>query len=153
MGTLTLQVVPRNLDVRDALREALARQDLEKDPDNWLHHDNLATLMQDAGRNEEAVQHYREVLRLNPSRTRAYINLGTIFHSVGDFGEAERLFNRALALNPGSAEAQLGLGRALYATGEHRGGGGALPGVHRAASGIRGGARQPGRVVSRVRPA
>ncbi len=117
MGTLTLQVVPRNLGERDVLREALARQDLEKDPDNWLVHDNLATLAQAAGRNKEAIHHYRETLRLNPTRTTALNNLGSILLSEGDPALAENHFRRALELNPGFALAHFNLARLLYEKG------------------------------------
>jgi tetratricopeptide (TPR) repeat protein len=118
MGTLTLQVVPKNLEERAALRQALATQDVEKDPENWLHHDNLATLAHDAGRLDEAVGHYRETLRLNPTRTEALINLGSILLSEGSLPQAEELLRRALNLNPGSARAHLSYGRLVNATGD-----------------------------------
>ena len=118
MGTLTLQVVPKSLEERAALRQALATQDVEKDPENWLHHDNLATLAHDAGRLDEAIEHYRETLRLNPTRTEALINLGSILLSEGNFGQAEEVLHRALDLNPGSARAHLNYGRLLSATGD-----------------------------------
>ncbi len=113
MGTLTLQVVPRNLAERNVLREALARQDLEKDPDNWLVHHNLAERAQEAGRTQEAIRHYRETLRLNPTRTKALNDLGLILRSEGDLARAEVHFRRAVALNPGFGAAHGNLAQLL----------------------------------------
>jgi len=118
MGTLTLQVVPKDLVERDALRQALANQDVKKDPENWLHHDNLATLAHDAGRIEEAIGHYRETLRLNSTRTEALINLGSILVDSGEVVQAQDLLGRALDLNPGSARAHLSYGRLQQARGD-----------------------------------
>ncbi len=118
MGNVTLQVVPKSLAERDALRQALARQDLEKDPDNWLVHDNLATLAHNAGRDDEAIRHYNETLRLNPNRTRALSGLGSILQARGELQQAEELFRRALTLNPGFATAHLNMGKLMVQRGQ-----------------------------------
>lgn len=70
----------------DALRE-LAKKDYE------------------AGRTAPAIQHLREVVRLDPSDADTRINLGTVLAREGDFSEAEKCFEQALKLAPGNAVA------------------------------------------------
>ena len=113
MGTVTLQVNLETLADKGALYESLARQDLEKDPDDWVAHSNIAFSAELAGRIEEAIRSYREVLRLNPTRTKAYNGLGRVLQASGDTAGAERRFRRALQINPEYVNAHVNLGNLL----------------------------------------
>lgn len=117
-GTLTFETVPRGLGDIDVLKEDLMRQDLVKDPDDWLAHNNLGIALMDQGRMEEAEHHYKEALRLNPGRAEAMNALGVIQQSRGALPRAAAYFRQALELNPNYAGAHYNLGRALTQAGE-----------------------------------
>ncbi len=120
MGTLTLQVVPASAADLALLQEGLTRQDLEKDPTDWLAHYNLAVSAELAGRTDEAIAHYRATIERNPTRTSALNNLALVLESRGSTDEALDLLRRALALNPGYADAHYNLARILQLHGQDR---------------------------------
>lgn len=78
---------------------------------------NLGTELQAAGRFDEAVEQYRQVLALTPDDALAHSNLGTALAAQGRFEEAVGHYRRALALTPGDADAHSNLGNALLALG------------------------------------
>lgn len=57
-----------------------------------------------AGRSEDAIEHYRDVLALDPGRADALTNLSTILAARGHVAEAAELAQRARALVPDNAE-------------------------------------------------
>ena len=76
---------------------------------------NLGTELQAAGRLDEAVEQYRQVLALTPDDALAHSNLGTARAAQGRFAEAVGHYERAVALAPGDADAHSNLGNALLA--------------------------------------
>jgi len=117
MGTLTLQVVPASEADHTALLESLTRQDLEKDPNDWLAHYNLAVSAQQAGRTDEAIAHYRATIERNPTRTPALNNLALLLETRGAPDEAIALLVQALRVNPAYADAHYNLARILQLRG------------------------------------
>jgi tetratricopeptide (TPR) repeat protein len=81
--------------------------------DNAIAHVNLGEALTKAGKNDEAMRHYRETLRINPSSSPALNNLGVLLRKGGQSAEAAQYFRRALQFNPGFAEAHLNLGAQL----------------------------------------
>jgi tetratricopeptide (TPR) repeat protein/2-polyprenyl-3-methyl-5-hydroxy-6-metoxy-1,4-benzoquinol methylase len=67
-----------------------------------------------AGRLDEAIACYREVLALKPDLTAAHNNLGNALCEQGKLEEAEASYRRALALQPDHIEAHNNLGTVLY---------------------------------------
>ncbi|HVZ27607.1 MAG TPA: tetratricopeptide repeat protein [Rhizomicrobium sp.] len=67
-----------------------------------------------AGRLEEAVARYRQVLALRPDLTAALNNLGSALCEQGKLDEAEASYRQALALAPRQAEAHNNLGTVLF---------------------------------------
>ncbi len=65
---------------------------------------------QKAGRLEEAVRLYKEILRANPENVDALRMLGIIAYAASDVDEAERLFRRAVDLAPDYVDAIIDLG-------------------------------------------
>jgi len=120
MGTLTLQVVPASPADLAALQEGLTRQDLAKDPSDWLAHYNLAVSAEQAGRLDESIAHYRAAIELNPSRTSALNNLALVLEARGATDEALALLRQALQLNPGYADAHYNRARILQLHGQDR---------------------------------
>ena len=91
---------------------------LNKNPDCWLAHNNLAASLVGQGKIEEAISHHLEALRIDPNRTETYNNLGDSLLRQGNIEEAIAYFRRALQLNPNFADAHSNCGLALYAQGK-----------------------------------
>jgi Flp pilus assembly protein TadD len=108
LGTLTWRQVPINANV-----ETLWRDTLAKNPDAWMAHNNLAVALQDQGRQEEAVRHFREVVRLAPDFAKGHKNLGDALQKSGRLDEAVDHYQIAVEIAGGSAEAHNTLGVAL----------------------------------------
>ena len=81
--------------------------------DNAVAHINLGEALTKAGRNDEAMGHYRETLRINPSSAAAINNMGVLLRQRGQDGEATQHFRRVLKLDPDFAEAHVNLGAQL----------------------------------------
>ena len=67
-----------------------------------------------AGRLDEAVACYRQVLLFEPDMAPAHSNLGTALCDLGLLEEAEASYRKALALRPDQAEAHNNLGTVLF---------------------------------------
>ena len=85
---------------------------------NYLVHLSLGKALHDAGREEQAQQHYADALQINPNSTHAHVNIGSGLLAQGKIGRAMDHFNKALHLNPDFAEAHNNLGLALVRIGE-----------------------------------
>ena len=70
-----------------------------------------AIAAQGLGRLDEAIAHYRDVLRLNPANAEICNDLGAALADQGKFDEARVWFARALEIDPGHARAQMNLQR------------------------------------------
>ncbi|MGL6162441.1 tetratricopeptide repeat protein [Microbulbifer sp.] len=75
---LNLGIVQRKLDKPEAAEQSL-RQAVAANGDNVFAWNELAALLRDAGRFEEAEQNYREALKRWPDYADAHINLGILF--------------------------------------------------------------------------
>jgi predicted TPR repeat methyltransferase len=95
-------------------REAIAR-----DPDNFTTHNDLGTVLQQAGRVAEASEHFIKAFRLSPKNAAVALNLAVCLTSQLQFKEAVALYREAVALNPASADAQSGLAFALTRLGDY----------------------------------
>ncbi|XP_058138973.1 protein O-mannosyl-transferase TMTC1 [Dasypus novemcinctus] len=91
-------------------RESLFRSGVETLPHNAKAHYNYANFLKDAGRDREAISHYRAALRLYPRHASALNNLGTL---TRDTAEAKMYYQRALQLNPQHNRALFNLGNLL----------------------------------------
>lgn len=84
---------------------------------NFMMHHNLGVVLQDQGRVDEAIDNYREAVRINgwtPSR----LNLGVLLSRKGEHSEAIVAYRRALEVNPNNSLMHNNLANALVATGE-----------------------------------
>jgi tetratricopeptide (TPR) repeat protein len=108
LGTLTWRQVPVYANV-----ETLWRDTLAKNPDAWIAHNNLGVVLQDQGKHEQAVHHFREVVRLTPEYWKGHKNLGDALQRSGRLDEAVDHYQIAVEIAGGSAEAHNTLGVAL----------------------------------------
>ena len=91
-------------------QETLWRDTLEKNPDSWLAHNNLAAVLVKRGRFKQAIDHYYEVLRLRPDYAEAHNNLGGLLETQGRYMKAIAHYTEALRLDHDYAEAHNDLG-------------------------------------------
>jgi tetratricopeptide (TPR) repeat protein len=74
-----------------------------------IAHAKLGVLVEQEGRTEEAIVHFREAVRLNPDNAFAHNNWGIALGNVWRFDEAIVHFEAALRIEPTYAEAQQNL--------------------------------------------
>src|SRR6185503_21216749 len=79
------------------------------EPQHAEWHSNLADLLYERLRLDEAIASYRKALELNPRLARAWSGFGLAALAVGRPGEAEAHFRRALEIEPKFIEAQSNL--------------------------------------------
>jgi len=96
---------------------ALYEATLRSNPDAWLAHHNLAMILDDDGRHDEALPHIERTLALRPDYTEALNNLGNCLTHLERPGEAVAPLERAIKLRPAYAEAQNSLGATFMALG------------------------------------
>ena len=82
-------------------------------PDYALVNGNLAKILVDEGKLDEAIPLYERALRASPKLAELHYNLGVTYRDVGRLEEAIRQLRAANELNPRLAEAYLELGKTL----------------------------------------
>jgi tetratricopeptide (TPR) repeat protein len=97
--------------------ETLYRHTLAVTSGNWLIHNNLANILYNSERYEEAVPHYQETLRWRPNYAAALQNLGITLTHLGRFDEALALFAKALEVEPDNPDILDNLGYTLIQAG------------------------------------
>jgi tetratricopeptide (TPR) repeat protein len=88
-----------------------------KMPGNGRAHNQLGAALSAAGRDEEALPHYREAVRLQPSEAKAYFNLATALSRQDQLQEAVVNFETALRLKPDHEDAHNNYGLLLMRMG------------------------------------
>lgn len=96
----------------DCLRRALALK-----PNLAEAQLNLAAVLEDQGRLEEAAEGLEQLLRVRPDYVQALNNLSSVLKKLGRLKEARRCLEKALALKPDFSEAHNNLGAALEQVG------------------------------------
>ena len=77
-----------------------------------------ADLQSASGEYYDAIELYKEALRLIPKSVEGHTNLGVIYSRIGNKEEAINQFKEALKINPVSFEASANLGIMLYSQGK-----------------------------------
>ncbi len=99
-------------------QETLWRDTLAKNPAAWMAHNNLATLLAEQGKIPEAIQHYKEAIRLKPDHAQAYYDLGNVLAHQGRVAEAIEDYRQAIRFKPDHAQAYDMLGNAMVSQGK-----------------------------------
>ena len=124
MAHLWLQVLPRKSpddngqDPRRPLQEAIARHNLEHNPDDFAAHYNLASMLQLRGDMPEAVVQYGQALKIRPEDAVANNALGGALLASGRADEAIPRLVQALKTRPDYFDAHYNLGNALAQRGD-----------------------------------
>jgi tetratricopeptide (TPR) repeat protein len=77
--------------------ETLIRDNVAGSPTAWAGHDHLGTHLAGQGRHQEAIEAYREALRLFPLRAQLHIRIGVSLGALARNDEAIESFRRAVA--------------------------------------------------------
>ncbi|MBT7759511.1 MAG: tetratricopeptide repeat protein, partial [Rhodospirillaceae bacterium] len=86
---------------------------LRLEPNHGDAHNNLAAVLRDLGRPEEALASYRNLLALGVDFPEAHNNIGLVLSELGQFEEALTSFQRAIAGRPDYPEAHNNMALAL----------------------------------------
>jgi Flp pilus assembly protein TadD len=84
---------------------------------NWLAHNNMGILLSQHNRNDEAIWHFRESVRLNPKGVEGFRNLGNSLQMAGRNADAIEAFRQAVWINPKDPESHYRLGFAYLLSG------------------------------------
>ena len=101
---------------QDQLEEAEAsfRLAIRHNPNFWLAHNHLATVLRRNGRFQDALASHKYAMELAPGSARAHCNMGHTLLAMNDPAGAAECFKRASELDQNSSEALVGLGVALH---------------------------------------
>jgi tetratricopeptide (TPR) repeat protein len=116
LATLSVLTVRQQADYKDL--QTLWVRTLDKNPDAWMAHTNLANLLFEKGELEQAIVHHRRAIQLNPADAKGHNNLGSALLVAGEEQEAIEQSRQALRLDPNLASAYANLAKALLATGQ-----------------------------------
>ena len=101
---------------RDA--ETLYRTTLAQNPSAWMAHNNLAIILIDQNRLQEAAEHAGAALDSRPNYPEALMNLGNISLKQGEPDRAVAYYRKALAIEPRLRNLHTNLGNALRFKGD-----------------------------------
>jgi tetratricopeptide (TPR) repeat protein len=99
--------------------ETLWTDTVNRNPEAWVAHYNLGSVLSQEGRSNEAIRHYRKAARIKPDYPLVHNNLGLELRMQGRHGEAIRHFAEALRLAPGFTKAHVNLGSTLMDLDRH----------------------------------
>jgi Flp pilus assembly protein TadD len=100
-----------------ATEETLWRDTLAKNPTAWSAHNNLACILAEQNKMDEAITHFEASLQLYPNNAQAHGNLGKALTQQRKFPEAEAQLRTAIALKSQEPEFHRSLAYALGAEG------------------------------------
>jgi tetratricopeptide (TPR) repeat protein len=98
--------------------ETLYRTIIDENPECWMAHNNLGSLLVNFGRMDEAIAQYRQALEIRPAYPKAHNNLGMALARQGHVDQAITHYQQALKLDPDFAEAHNSLGAAFSSQGK-----------------------------------
>jgi tetratricopeptide (TPR) repeat protein len=77
-------------------------------------HYNLALSLAALGKQQEAVNSFKEAIRIKPDYWEAYYNMGVAYSKLEDYPQAVEAFKKTIELKPDDAQAHYNLGLAYY---------------------------------------
>ena len=98
--------------------ESLWRTTITRNPDCWMAHNNLGTVLLQKGQVDDAIARYQQTLRLAPEYGDADYNLGNAFLQKGEIDAALSHYQKAVSVIPKDPDIQVGLGNALWQKGK-----------------------------------
>jgi tetratricopeptide (TPR) repeat protein len=126
MAHLWLQVLPKHaqragVDPRSLIQEAIARHNLQKNPNDFEAHYNLGALLQVRGELAESAAHFAEAVRIRPEDATANNAFGAALLANGRTAESIPYLTAALRARTDYFDAHYNLGNALASQGDFNG--------------------------------
>src|SRR5579884_1816623 len=116
MGHVWLQLLPRGgAGQRLVIEEALLRQRVARDPEDFTARFNLGGLLAAKGERKAAIEELQQALHIRSNDEVALNTLGALVSLEGKPDEAEALFRRAIEARPDYADAHYNLANVLLA--------------------------------------
>jgi len=103
-----------------ASAETLWRATIARNPNSYLAHNNLGTLLLRQGRSDEAMAQFQKVVALAPDYEVGHYDLGHALFRQGRIDDAIAEFRRAVELDPAYAKAHNNLANLLLRQGQPR---------------------------------
>jgi len=75
-----------------------------------IYWNNLGVTYSKSGMNKEAIDAYKQAIRIDPDFADAHSNLGAAYGNLGKYKEAIRSFKQAIRINPGYVKAHYNIG-------------------------------------------
>lgn len=97
---------------------AILEKEVEENPKSIFAHHRLAIAYWQAGKLDQALKAFTELLKLDPPNFEARINFGTLLAQMGHLEDAKKQFEYALKGYPSSPEALVNLGLVHFHLGE-----------------------------------
>src|SRR5271155_2610338 len=69
-------------------------------PDDWGMRLNYASLLRSNGQPQDALEQYKELVRITPNNPSMYIDIATAYNGLGNFPESLRNYEQAFKLDP-----------------------------------------------------
>ncbi len=99
---------------------ALFEHALKVTTDNYVAYSNLGTACEKLGRYDEAIEAYKQVIRIRPYDAEAYYNLGIASGALGRYQEAIDACQQAIRIKPDYAMAFCNLGAVYHQLGRYQ---------------------------------
>jgi tetratricopeptide (TPR) repeat protein len=112
LGLLTWKQACTYRDAQTVWQDTIA-----KNPQCWMAHNNLGVALREQGRQQEAIQHFEQALRIKPDLAEVHHGLAIALIGLGKVPEAIGHFERALQIRPDYVEVHYNLGAALMGQG------------------------------------
>jgi tetratricopeptide (TPR) repeat protein len=87
---------------------------------NYSMYNNLGASYNALGRHPQAIEAYRQAIRIRPEYAEAYNNLGVAYNALGRYQEAIEAYRQAIRIRPQYADAYNNLGAAYVDLGRYQ---------------------------------
>ena len=129
----TVQLDPNNFDARNKLgnyylaasrgrpdlvgeAERLAKEVLQRDPNNIEGHILLSSVLFAQNQRDEALAELNRAIEIDPQRVQSYLSLARFYVVTTDHAKAEEVFKKAISIDPSSGLAHTEYGKFLVQT-------------------------------------